>query len=102
MEFTQLDKRPEILVESKVVLPREVTMTRMGLNGNVILSLLVNEKGGVADVKVLRAFSPANTAVDDACVQAKRQNRYRPAMKDGKKVKTWISVTMQINVQPAR
>ena len=68
----------------------------------IAYKLLVNDKGGVDEVKVLRPFSPPNSEVDDACVQAKKQNRYRPAMKDGKKVKTWISVTMQINVQPAR
>ena len=66
----------------------------------MILALLVNEKGGVDDVKVLRQFSPPNSGVDDACVQAKKQNHYRPAMKDGKKVKTWITVTIQITSNP--
>jgi TonB family protein len=102
VEFTQVDTRPQALVESKVTLPRSVTLTRTGLNGNVILSALVNERGGVDEVKVLRPFSPSNPTIDDACAQAVKQNRYKPAVKEGKRVRTWISVTIQISIQPAR
>jgi TonB family protein len=102
VDFGQLDVRPEPLVEGKVTLSRNVAMSRVPLSGYVILKVLVNEKGGVDEVTVLRPFSPARAGIDDACVEAVKQNRYRPAMKSGQPVKTWITVTMQIGVQATR
>jgi TonB family protein len=102
VDFSQVDVQPQILVEGKVTVPRTVNLGSTAVSGYVILSVLVNEKGSVDEVKVLRQFQPARPGVDDACVEAAKQNRYRPATKDGKKVKTWITVTKQIAIQPAR
>ena len=59
-------------------------------SGYVILKALVNEKGGVDEVTVLRGLSPPRPGVEAACIEAVKQNRYKPAMKNGQKVKTWI------------
>jgi TonB family protein len=102
VDFTQVDTRPQLLTETKVVLPRAALITGVPVDGYVILSVLVNEKGGVNDVTVLRSLSPPRTGVDEACIQAVRQNRYKPAMKNGKRVKTWITVSMHIVIKAAR
>ena len=101
VDFTQVDARPQALTETKVVLPRTALMTRATVDGYVILSALVNEKGGVDQVTVLRGLSPPRQGVEEACVEAVRQNRYKPAMKDGKRVKTWITVSLHIVIKVA-
>lgn len=101
VDFTQVDARPQALTETKVVLPRTALMTRAPVDGYVILSALVNEKGSVDQVTVLRGLSPPKPGVEEACVDAVKQNRYKPAMKDGKRVKTWISVSMHIVIKAA-
>lgn len=102
VDISQVDVQPQPLVKGKVTLPASVTATRTGLSGDVVLKVLVNEKGGVDEVKVQRPFEPPKPAIDSACVEAVKQYRYRPAMKDGKKVRVWITMTMQIKVQPSR
>lgn len=102
VDISQVDVQPQPLVKGKVTLPASVTATRTGLSGDVVLRVLINEKGGVEEVKVQRRFEPPKPAIDDACVEAVKQYRYRPAMKDGQKVRVWITMTMQIKVQPSR
>jgi len=102
VDIAQVDVQPQPLVKGKVTLPASVTATRIGLSGEVVLRVLVNEKGGVEEVRVQRRFEPPKPVIDDACVEAVKQNRYRPAVKDGKKVKVWVTLTMQIKVQPSR
>lgn len=102
VDFTQVDVQPQNLVETKVTLPRTVMLARSPISGYVILRALVNEKGGVDQAQVLRGLQPPRPEIDKACIEAAKQNRYRPAMKDGKRVKTWITVTYHIVIQPPR
>ncbi len=102
VDFTQVDAAPQVLTEGKVVVRSAAVLTRVPVSGFVILKVLVNEKGGVDDVVTLRSFSPSRPGVDEACIEAVRQNRYKPAMKNGQRVKTWITVTLQILIPAAR
>ena len=92
VDLTEVDMPPQTLVDTKVTLPRDAA--RAPLSGYVILRVLVNEKGGVDDVEVLRGFSPPRPGVDEACVNAVKQRRYKPAMKGGQRVKTWLTVKL--------
>jgi TonB family protein len=92
VDAAEVDVPPQTLVETKVELP--LALARTPLSGYVILDVLVNEKGGVDDVKVVHAFAPPAPAVDRACIEAVKKNRYKPAMKGGKAVKTWMMVRM--------
>ena len=64
------------------------------------MRVLVNEKGGVDDVQVLRKFQTPDLGVDEACVAAARKYRFRPASKNGVPVKTWTTVTKALAVEP--
>ncbi|MCJ7441232.1 MAG: TonB family protein, partial [Thermoanaerobaculaceae bacterium] len=97
VDLTEVDVPPQTLVDTKVTLPRDAA--RAPLSGYVILRVLVNEKGGVDDVAVLRGFSPPRPGIDEACVNAVKQRRYKPAMKNGQRVKTWL--TVKLNFIPA-
>jgi len=60
------------------------------IQGTVILSLLVSEKGEVADVKVLREAG-GSAGLNEAAVAAAKKWKFRPAVKDGKRVKVWVT-----------
>lgn len=102
VDFTQVDAPPQVLTEARVVVPRAAAMPRASISGYVILQVLVNEKGGVDEVTVLRGFSPPRPGVDEACIEAVKQNRYKPAMKNEQRVKTWVTVTKQIIIPATR
>ncbi len=95
---TQVDVPPQKLVEAKVVLPRVALESFSAASGVVILQALVTEKGAVDQVKVLRGFPVQRLGVDEACIDAVKQSRYKPAMKDGVRVKTWITVTFRVDL----
>lgn len=52
--------------------------------GQMILSLLINEQGNVEDVKVIRSMGTKN---DARCVNLARKLKFIPAMSAGKPVK---------------
>ena len=59
-----------------------------GLRGIVILSLIVDEQGRVADVEVVRSVPP----FDEAAITAVEQWRYEPTEIDGRPVRVRITV----------
>ena len=69
--------------------------TRMALQrrvtGSVLLRVLVDENGAPAKVEILRDTAP-KVGLGDASKAALEQWRWKPATKDGHRVKTWIAV----------
>jgi len=55
--------------------------------GTVVVNVLIDEDGAVADVQVLREIP--NSKLNDAAVKAVRRWRYEPASKDGVAVRVW-------------
>ncbi len=102
VDFTQLDVTPQSLVEVKPTIPRAAVAAKVSAQGVVILRVLVNDKGSVDDVQVMRGFPVGKLGIDEACQDAARQYRFKPGMKDGVKVKTWTTVTMRVDLSRAR
>jgi TonB family protein len=100
VDFTQIDTAPEVLIDARPTLSR--TAARSRARGVVIVSVLVDEKGLVDSVKVLRGFPTPRLGVDEACVEAAKQYRFRPATKDGVNVKTWYTLTFGIDLSKTR
>jgi TonB family protein len=63
---------------------------RQRISGTVLLTVLVDNNGSVQDVKVLRPITP-DLGLTAAAVAAARTWRYKPATKDGVRVKVWIT-----------
>jgi protein TonB len=61
------------------------------ISGTVLLRVLVDENGEPAKVEILRDTAP-KVGLGDASKSALEQWRWKPATKDGHKVKTWIVV----------
>jgi TonB family protein len=60
----------------------------MGVEGTVVVSVLVDENGRVEEAKLLTPIAQ-NVGINEAAVRAARGARYKPAVKDGVRVKMW-------------
>jgi TonB family protein len=91
----EVDTPPEPLSIVKAIYPPLAARQRLG--GIVILRALVNENGGVDEVVVLRGIKP-DLGLDRAAADALRRWRFKPATKNGVRVKVWH--TQSIPFQP--
>jgi len=65
------------------------------VEGKVILEIVVNSAG---DVEGDRVLTP-NSVFDDAALLAVRQWKYKPALKDGKPVKVYLTVIVEFKLE---
>lgn len=70
---------------------------RQRVDGVVELSVLVDEKGNVADVTVV---TPAGgkAGLNEAAVENVKRRHYRPAVKDGVPVRVWVAVRVRFEL----
>jgi TonB family protein len=86
---------PEVIDSPNPVYPEEAARRRLG--GTVTLELLVDENGSVQDVKVLNGIKP-DFGLNEAAVAAVRKWRFKPATKEGVRVK--VRITQRIRFNP--
>jgi TonB family protein len=68
------------------------------VQGTVLVSVLVSETGQVAEVKVLRGAG-GSTGLNEAAVSAIKKWKFQPAVKDGKRVKVWVTYPIVFKLQ---
>ena len=89
VDVSQVDAPP---VAKKVVKPEPTSLSlQRHVSGTVMMRVLVDENGHAEKIEVLRDTSP-RVGLADACKSALGRWEWSPAMKDGKRVKTWIAV----------
>ena len=64
------------------------------LSGTVSLRALVDETGAVVDASLIRA-SPRGLGFEDAAMSLVRMRVYRPATKQGVRVRVWLPITVE-------
>ncbi len=69
---------------------------RFGYQGACLISLIVDAKGHPVNVHVVRALG---MGLDEKALEAVRQYRFKPAMKDGK-TPVPVMVTIEVNFRP--
>ena len=67
-----------------------------GVQGSVLLRVLVGEDGNVKGVRVVRGLPDGLT--EEATTEA-RQIKFKPAMKDGKPVPFWVGLEISFNIR---
>ncbi|MEA2165824.1 MAG: eukaryotic-like serine/threonine-protein kinase [Thermoanaerobaculia bacterium] len=65
------------------------------MQGSVIVSALVNENGQVIDTRVIRSVSPI---LNNAAVDSIRRSTFTPGTKDGVRVKSWTTVSVDFKL----
>jgi protein TonB len=68
------------------------------VTGTVILSLLISDNGEVSEVKILREAG-GSAGLNEAAVAAARKWKFRPAVKQGKRVKVWVTYPVSFKLE---
>ena len=66
------------------------------VEGTVVTSVLVSETGDVLDVRVIRGVAAGG--LNEAAIQAMRRSSFAPAMKDGVRVRSHITVPVEFKL----
>jgi len=85
---------PELLSPPQARYP--AMARKLAKEANVEVRVLVDERGNVRDVEPLG--KKAGFGFDSAAVEAARSAKYRPAMKDGVRVKMYVNLTIRFNL----
>jgi TonB family protein len=93
--YNNLDTAPQLVNKPRVLYPSLAMKQRA--QASVILTVFVSENGDVLDVKVLRG--DPRFGFNDEAMRAMRGTKFRPGMKDGKRVKTWVPQPIDFKLQ---
>lgn len=63
---------------------------KAGIEGKVIVQVLVSEKGDVVNTKIVKSLG--HSGMDEAAVSAIRSVRWKPALQRDKPVKVWVAI----------
>jgi len=63
---------------------------KAGIEGRVIVQVLVSEKGRVIDTRVIKSLG--HSGCDQAAVKAIRKVKWKPALQRDKPVKVWVAI----------
>src|SRR5438105_2889022 len=86
IDVGDLDTVPSITRRTAPIYPPMALRQR--IEATVLVTALVSENGDVLEVKILRG--DPRFGFEDAALRAVRATKFSPAMKDGKRVKTWF------------
>jgi periplasmic protein TonB len=89
IEVSEVDQPPRFLRRVEPDYPP--LAARQRAEATIFLSVLVSETGSVLDVRVLRG-DQRRMGFEDAAEVAIRKSTFHPAIKDGKRVRTWMPV----------
>lgn len=92
-EVADLEKRPEPISQVAPAYPAE--LRRAKIEGVVTLAFLLDETGRVADPRVENSTRPE---FEQPALEAIRKWRFRPGMKDGQAVRTYVRIPIRFRV----
>lgn len=93
-EVAELEKRPEPVSQVAPNYPADLRKAK--IEGVVTLVFLLSEEGQVEDARVENSSRPE---FEKPALEAIRKWRFRPGMKEGKPVRTYIRIPMRFRVQ---
>ena len=89
-----IEKPVPLFDESPVEYPLDLWAE--GVEGSVLVRVLVNEEGGVDSAMV--AESSGQPALDSAAVAGAKAMEFAPALKDGEPIKAWAEVPIDFSM----
>ena len=95
VNYDDLEVRPQVISRPNLMYPPMAM--RQKVQTSLILTVLVSENGDVTDVRILRG--DARFGFNDEAMRLLRGTKFRPSMKDGKRVKTWIPQPVEFKLQ---
>lgn len=97
--FVATEEMPEPIgglyaIQSKIKYPEEAK--RNGIEGKVFILAFIDEKGNVANAKVIKG---AGSGLDEAALDAVKQTKFTPGKQEGKPVKVQVSIPIVFKLQ---
>ena len=92
------DERPRVLKKVDPEYPRLAKMT--GVEGIVVLLILIDESGNVEEIEVVKSLG--NTGCDEAAVKAIKQWRFAPAVRQGRPIAARVTMPVLFNLKTAQ
>jgi TonB family protein len=91
-EYIQVDSPPEPIdnIARFIVYPE--LAKRNNVEGKVVIAALVNEQGNVTKTVIEKSSNPM---FDQATIDAIWKVKFKPAMRNGKPLKTWYTLPVQ-------
>ena len=86
----EVDKQPQGIATMQPLYPYRAK--RLGIEGKVHIRFLVDRSGKISLLKILKS-SPAGE-FDKAVKKTVQRWKFKPAMKDGRTVETWVETTI--------
>jgi TonB family protein len=86
---------PRVTRRGNATYPQVARMQK--IEGTVITSVLVSETGQVLQVRILRGVNRP-VGLNEAAEQAMRRSTFAPAMKDGVRVRSWVTVPVEFKL----
>lgn len=97
-EFVAYDTPPKLI---KLVKPKYPDIARKaGIEGMVILKILVDVDGKVIDAKVLKSLG--NVGCDESAIEAAKKCLFEPALQRDKPVRVWVSYPVRFVLKDAQ
>ena len=94
LEEVDIQPRPIKIVEPKY----PELAKQMGLEGTVVVNVLISEKGDVIRAEILRGIKNG-ASLEQAALSAVRQWKFSPAVKNGVKVKVWKPIETRFRLR---
>lgn len=89
--FVDVDTYPEMIYQHTPVYPESAT--KAGIEGVVWVKVFVSEDGSVSDAIAVK--SSGNADLDNAALASALNNKFKPAIKDGKPVSLWVTYKVE-------
>jgi TonB family protein len=93
-EATPQTRKPRVIHRVEPVYPADAR--EKNIKGSVILTMVVDREGNPQDVKIWRSLYPS---MDQAALEAARQMRFEPALKDGQPVSETLRVEFYFSME---
>lgn len=86
VEFYALSEKPVVIKRVEPIYPE--LARKAGIEGMVVVKVLINTKGDVEKVQVIKS----NPMLDDAAVAAAKQFKFKPGKQRDRFVKVWMTI----------
>lgn len=92
-EFVAVEQKPRVIKRVTPVYPE--LAKKVGAEGLVVVKVLINTKGDVEKVKVIKS----NPLLDETAITAVRQFKFQPGKQRDRYVKVWMSIPFRFRLR---
>lgn len=97
VEFVNLDRIPAIISQPPIEYPEAAR--KAGIEGKVLIRVLVNEQGRPERAQIIRRAPEDCTIFDDSATSSVMDMRFAPVTKSGNPIRYWMNIPVRYTLQ---